>query len=78
MSICIVKVSTFIRCTDAQVLMVLTGCRINYHHNFQVKDGTRYYYDFTSTLPEIIQVGEHQFVERVVIETWKTLMLVAW
>ncbi|KAG9221730.1 hypothetical protein CCMSSC00406_0005643 [Pleurotus cornucopiae] len=30
-------------------------CCINYHHNFQVKDGTRYYYDFTSTLPEIIQ-----------------------
>ncbi|KAF4574428.1 hypothetical protein EYR40_005848 [Pleurotus pulmonarius] len=52
-------------------------CRINYHHNFWVKDGKRHYYDFTSTLPGIIQVGEHQFVEWVVVETWKTLMLVA-
>ncbi|KAL4263779.1 hypothetical protein AB1N83_006099 [Pleurotus pulmonarius] len=53
-------------------------CRINYHHNFWVKDGKRHYYNFTSTLPGIIQVGEHQFVEWVVVETWKTLMLVAW
>jgi hypothetical protein len=35
----------------------------------------RTYYD---GLPEIIQVGEHQFVERKVINLWITLMMVSW
>jgi hypothetical protein len=29
-------------------------------------------------LPEIIQVEEHQFVERKVINLWITLMMVSW
>ncbi|KDQ59117.1 hypothetical protein JAAARDRAFT_57079 [Jaapia argillacea MUCL 33604] len=50
-------------------------CYINYHHNFSVHDGMRSYYD---GIPDIIQVAEHQFVERQLIELWTTLMLVAW
>jgi len=50
-------------------------CRIDYHHNFFVKDKQRVYYD---AMPDIIQAGEHQFVERKVIEQWIHQMLVAW
>jgi hypothetical protein len=50
-------------------------CHTNYHHNFRVKDGVRTHYD---GVPDVIQVGEHQFVERRVIELWRELMLVAW
>lgn len=55
-----------------------TSCHINYHNNFYVKGGQRNYYDYRQCLPDIIQVGEHQFVECRVIESWKILMNVAW
>jgi hypothetical protein len=51
------------------------ACHINYHHNFSVESGQRIYYD---GIPEIIQAGEHQFVERRVVVLWVTLMLVSW
>ncbi|KDQ48967.1 hypothetical protein JAAARDRAFT_144139, partial [Jaapia argillacea MUCL 33604] len=50
-------------------------CNINYHHNYFVHDGMRTYYN---GIPDVIQVAEHQFVERRLIELWTTLMLVAW
>lgn len=50
-------------------------CRTNYHHNFHVKDGVRTYHD---GVPDVIQVGEHQFVEQRVIQMWRDMMLVAW
>jgi hypothetical protein len=56
-------------------LTFLSACKINYHHNFHVKDGRRIYYD---SIPNIIQVSEHQYVERQVIELWINLMLVSW
>jgi hypothetical protein len=40
-----------------------------------VKNEERIYYD---GLPDIIQVGEHQFVERRVIALWRTDMNLAW
>jgi CxC5 like cysteine cluster associated with KDZ transposases len=40
-----------------------------------VKDGQRTYYD---NIPDILQVGEHQFVERRVIHLWRTDMNLAW
>ncbi|KAF8886257.1 hypothetical protein CPB84DRAFT_1685162 [Gymnopilus junonius] len=52
-------------------------CRMNYHYNFYVQGGRRVYYDDTK-IPDIIQVGEHQFVERKVIELWITLTVVSW
>ncbi|KAF8797810.1 hypothetical protein BYT27DRAFT_7228805 [Phlegmacium glaucopus] len=52
-----------------------TECDVNYHHNFRVFKGQRIYHD---TLPDIIQVGEHQFVERKLINLWISMMLLAW
>jgi len=51
------------------------GCRTSYHYNFFVKNGCRVYYD---GIPDIIQVGRHQFIERRVIELWINSMLVSW
>lgn len=50
-------------------------CKVNYHSNFYVHQGRRVYY---GGIPDIIQVGEHQFVERKVVELWVTLMVVSW
>lgn len=50
-------------------------CKMNYHHNFYVEGGQRVYYNIAM---DIIQVGEHQFVERKVINLFITLMLVSW
>ena len=47
-------------------IISITECKINYHHNFCVFAGQRMYYT-TTTIPDIIQVGEHQFVETKVI-----------
>ncbi|KAF6744848.1 hypothetical protein DFP72DRAFT_1176610, partial [Ephemerocybe angulata] len=50
-------------------------CKINYHHNFSVHAGCRTYYQ---GIPSILQVGEHQFAEVKVINSWITLMVVGW
>ena len=50
-------------------------CQTNYHHNFHVKIGIRTYY---SGIPAIIQIGEHQFAEKRLIQLWISLMLVSW
>jgi hypothetical protein len=57
------------------VHLTCEACKTNYHNNFRVTDGQRIYYD---TIPDVIQVGEHQFVERRVIKMWRTNMNVAW
>jgi hypothetical protein len=51
------------------------ACRVNYHHHFQVEHGQRIYDDTDSTY---LQIGEHQFDERHVIQLWINLMLVSW
>ncbi|KAF8879155.1 hypothetical protein BD779DRAFT_1447120 [Infundibulicybe gibba] len=51
------------------------GCNINYHHDYFVKAGQRTYYD---TIPDILQIGEHQFAERQLISMWRINMNVAW
>ena len=48
-----------------------TVCEINYHHNFKVSKGERVYY---GGVPDVVQIGEHQFVERQVIEIWLSLL----
>ncbi|KAF8152442.1 hypothetical protein B0H34DRAFT_800873 [Crassisporium funariophilum] len=52
------------------------GCQTAYYHNYSVKDGMRHYYN--SSIPEIIQVGEHQFVERKVVDMWRTDTNISW
>jgi hypothetical protein len=53
----------------------LSECKTNYHNNFSVCGGVRTYY---GGIPDAIQVGEHQFVEASLINTWIDLMLTAW
>ena len=55
---------------------MFVACQINYHHNFCVNKGQRIYYD--GTIPDVLQVSEHQFVERKVVNLWITLMVVSW
>ncbi|KAF8815547.1 hypothetical protein BYT27DRAFT_7225037 [Phlegmacium glaucopus] len=50
-------------------------CQRVYYHNYFMKDGMWYYYD--GDLPDVIQVGEHQFIERKVVNVWCTDMNVA-
>jgi hypothetical protein len=51
------------------------GCLTNYHHNFSVNAEFRTYY---GGIPDLIQVGEHQFIEKRVINLFIGMMLVAW
>lgn len=53
----------------------ITGCKVNYHHNFRVHEGRRIYYD---EIPDIVQIGEHQFPERKLINLWIMMMLLSW
>lgn len=55
--------------------ILLSGCRINYHHNFRIENGQRIYHN---GIPDVIQVGEHQFIERRVVDLWINMMLVSW
>ena len=57
------------------LVLTPTECDINYHHNFRVFNGQHIYYD---SLPDIIQVGEHQFIEWKLIDIWISMMLLAW
>lgn len=52
-------------------MITAIACQINYHHNYKVFEDKRMYYGGIS---DIIQVGEHQFVERQVIQMWMSLM----
>lgn len=53
----------------------LAACNTNYHHNFSVNNAIWTYYD---GIPNVLQVGEHQFAERRLIQLWITMMLVSW
>jgi hypothetical protein len=51
------------------------GCKARYYPNYVVRDGVRNYYD---NIPDAIQVGEHQYVERSVLNLFIHLMLISW
>ena len=51
------------------------GCNTNYHHDYSVKDDVRTYYE---GVPDVIKVGDHQFVEREVLNLFTGLMLISW
>jgi hypothetical protein len=55
--------------------MFILACKINYHHNFYMQSGIQHYY---SGIVDILQVAEHQFVERKLVNLWITLMVVSW
>ncbi|KAJ7176233.1 hypothetical protein C8R43DRAFT_943027 [Mycena crocata] len=56
---------------DAQMFQ----CNTSYQNNYSVSGGTRTYY---AGVPDAIQVGEHQFVERQVLNLFVGLMLISW
>lgn len=56
-------------------LTATSACSISYHHEYSVKNGLRTYYD---TIPDIIQVGTHHFVERELVHLWRIDMNIAW
>lgn len=53
----------------------LPDCQIDYRHNYTVSGGIRTYYD---EQPETIQVMDHVFMEKDVVELFKTAMDVSW
>jgi hypothetical protein len=57
--------------------MLINGveCNTTYYHNYSVYQGTRTYYQ---TIPNAIQVGEHHYVQREVLDMFINLMLISW
>ena len=47
-------------------------CYTSYHNNYSVCDGQWTYFP---GILEIIQIGEHQFVEVAVVKMWRSEML---
>ncbi|KAJ7936352.1 hypothetical protein B0H13DRAFT_1589610 [Mycena leptocephala] len=50
-------------------------CKARYYPNYVVRNGVRTYYN---EIPNEIQVGEHQYIERSVLNLFTTLMLISW
>ncbi|KAG1727916.1 hypothetical protein EDD22DRAFT_789206 [Suillus occidentalis] len=53
----------------------LYSCRIDYHHNYSVFKGQRTYYEHQ---PDNIQVADHVFIEKGIIELFHTAMDFSW
>ncbi|KAJ7041475.1 hypothetical protein C8F04DRAFT_1252808 [Mycena alexandri] len=51
------------------------GCRTRYYPNYAVRNGIRVYY---GKIPNEIQVTEHQYVERAVLNLFTNLLLISW
>ena len=60
---------------DSILKFLYQACHINYHYNYSVQNNTRQYYP---SMPEALQVGEHQYIERRVVDLWIHLMLSSW
>ena len=50
-------------------------CHTSYHNNYSVCNGQRTY---SPGIPELIEIGEHQFVEVAIVKMWCTEMLFGW
>lgn len=58
-----------------KTLMGGIECNTDYHNNYSLHNGIRTYYE---GVPDLIQIGEHQFAERSLVQHWVDLMLTAW
>lgn len=58
-----------------RLLYCISACRADHHPNYYSYNGSRTYY---GDIPEYIEIGEHQYAERQLIELWKAKMLFAW
>ena len=54
---------------------LVVECNTSYRNNYSVHNKVRSLYGGT---PDFIQVGEHQFVARKLVEMWVNMMLVGW
>ncbi|KAJ7580731.1 hypothetical protein C8J56DRAFT_1169107 [Mycena floridula] len=57
------------------VQLMCPECNTMYHHNFSIQNGIRTYY---SGIARYIQVGEHQFVEDLLVDLWIGSMVSGW
>ncbi|TFK83121.1 hypothetical protein K466DRAFT_440648, partial [Polyporus arcularius HHB13444] len=62
-------------CDAVSVHLYCYACQTNYHHEFAVHKGIRSYY---SGFPSAVQVSEHKFIERSVLQHFMTLHLLSW
>ncbi|KAG1902956.1 uncharacterized protein F5891DRAFT_948423, partial [Suillus fuscotomentosus] len=62
-------------CAAQSVHLYCTDCQIDYRHNYTMSGGIRTYYD---KQPETIQVTDHVFMEKDVVELFKMAMDVSW
>ena len=53
-------------------LCVLVGCNTHYYPNYSSLGGIRTY---GHGVPDVVQVGEHQYVERLQLKSWSSLMV---
>ena len=62
------------------VSVTTSECHVNHHHNYSISGSstipyTHTYYDGISNF---VQVREHQFIKRKVIDLWISLMVISW
>jgi hypothetical protein len=67
--------SSSLRKPEVQGSFSLADCNTDYHLDFSVKNDRRFYYD---DIPDILQIADHQFIERGLIHMWRTSTNVAW
>ncbi|KAG1796586.1 hypothetical protein EV424DRAFT_1475189 [Suillus variegatus] len=62
-------------CIAKYVHLYCQTCRINYHHNYSVFKGEGTYYEHQ---PDSVQAADHVFIEKSVIELFRTAMDFSW
>ncbi|KAF7332740.1 hypothetical protein MKEN_00157500 [Mycena kentingensis (nom. inval.)] len=58
-----------------EVQLYCDTCQTTYFPDFSVHGRVRSYYD---GIPDFLQIGAHQFVERRLVGLWTSMMLLAW
>lgn len=54
------------------------ACKTTYHTNYKVVGDRRIYYDYTTSLPDVVQIADHYFVDYQVAKLWKAMMHTSW
>ncbi|KAG2099283.1 uncharacterized protein F5147DRAFT_582715 [Suillus discolor] len=62
-------------CIAKSVHLYCQTCGIDYHHNYSVFKGERTYYEHQ---PDSVQAADHVFIEKSVIELFRTAMDFSW
>ncbi|PBK85238.1 hypothetical protein ARMGADRAFT_1048099 [Armillaria gallica] len=57
------------------VHFMCNACGTIYHHEYCIQQGTHSYYD---DIPDVLQIREHYYAERRLIESWRSNMNLAW